>query len=91
MTATEPTQCPHCRTPAEIDAHFRGGIVNCPKCGRALEVPGRRDATWFAVRIAGVALAVAIGVLVGQHVGAVFGVMAGGVSLGFLLILSLTL
>jgi hypothetical protein len=74
---TEIATCPHCRTPAEVPDRFAGGIVNCKKCGRAIEVPGLRDPLWWLLRAGVVVAAIAIGVLIAQRHGPATGALTG--------------
>jgi hypothetical protein len=66
---TEIATCPHCRTPTEVADHFAGGLVNCKKCGRAIEVPGLRDPLWWLLRAGVVVAALVIGGLIAQRHG----------------------
>ena len=74
---TEIATCPHCRTPAEVPDRFAGGIVNCKKCGRALDVPGLRDPLWWLLRAGFVVAAVGAGVFLAQQHGPAAGVITG--------------
>ncbi len=35
-----------CGHVADAGDHLAGGIMNCPACGRAIEVPGLNDPLW---------------------------------------------
>jgi hypothetical protein len=37
-----------------VGESFAGGIVNCPKCGHAVDVPGLRDPAWRALQVLGI-------------------------------------
>jgi hypothetical protein len=37
-----------------------GGIVNCPRCARAVEVPGLRDPFWRMIQAVGVVVWIAV-------------------------------
>jgi hypothetical protein len=36
----------------DVDDDLAGGITNCPRCGKAVEVPGLRDAAWRVLQVA---------------------------------------
>ena len=38
------------------DAKLAGGFTNCPRCGRAVAVPGLRDPIWRAVQVGALGL-----------------------------------
>jgi hypothetical protein len=42
---TRQTACA-CGHEFEADDRLAGGITNCPRCGKAVEVPGLRDPLW---------------------------------------------
>ena len=74
--------CEHCGEIFFAADNLAGGITNCPRCGRAVDVPGLRDAWWRALQ----ALA-AIGVVAVAAIAYVLGglpaaVIAGGVAAG---------
>lgn len=83
-----PAECGSCGNAFEADRGQAGGIVSCPRCGKAVEVPGLRDPFWRLLQIAAVAVAVGAGVLVGGAYGPAPGVAAGLGALGFLWLLS---
>jgi hypothetical protein len=43
MTVEVACACGH---PFEVGKGLRGGITNCPRCGRAVDVPGLNDPLW---------------------------------------------
>jgi hypothetical protein len=44
----------------EVEDDLAGGIANCPRCGKAVEVPGLRDPLWRLLQgVAGVGWAAA--------------------------------
>lgn len=73
----EPVVCGHCRSSFEPPPQFTGGLVNCTRCGRAVEVPGLRDPLWFLLRIGAGALVVGVVWLVGERSDPLLGIAAG--------------
>ncbi len=73
--------CPHCRTPMEVAGRMRGAIVNCGRCGRAVDVPGLRDPAWLLLRVLAVAAAGLVAWAVGRATSPWVGAAAGGVLL----------
>ncbi len=51
MSVEVPCPCGHL---FPVGENFIGGVVNCPKCGHAVDVPGLRDAAWTTLVILGV-------------------------------------
>ena len=41
-----PCECPHCGNGFEAARSLAGGITNCPRCGKAVQVEGLRDWMW---------------------------------------------
>ena len=41
--------CPHCGQTCTVPPALRGGILNCPSCGRAVEAPGRSEGMYWAL------------------------------------------
>jgi len=35
----------------EVRGDLAGGITNCPRCGKAVEVPGLRDPAWRLLQV----------------------------------------
>ncbi len=72
----------HCLRNFPVRDEFAGGIVNCPHCGKAVEVPGLRDPYWRVLQIgaailwAGVTAAAYFGA--GSVAAAITAVMLGG-------------
>lgn len=78
--AGEVVQCPHCRAPAEVPAGFRGGLVNCARCGKVVEVGGLRDPLWLLLRVGAVVAVVALAALVGARWSPALGVLVGALA-----------
>lgn len=57
--------CGHCGASFEPAPAEAGALVNCPKCGRVVDVPGLRDPLWAAARLLVLAAAIGAGWLVG--------------------------
>lgn len=56
---TRPAACA-CGHEFEVADSLAGGIANCPRCGKAVEIPGLRDPAWRVLQaIAAVAGALA--------------------------------
>lgn len=49
--------CEHCGDPFPVEPASVGGIVNCPRCGRATSVPGLSDPLWRLIQAGVVGLA----------------------------------
>lgn len=77
----EPAICEHCGEMFEPDARLAGAIASCPRCGKAVEIPGLRDPLWFLIRGLAVAAAIGIGVVVGMTAGPIVGFGAGAAAL----------
>ncbi len=77
----EPANCPHCGDSFEPRKNQVGGLVNCPRCGRVVQVPGLRDPLWLLLRVGVVAAAVAVGWFVGKDQPPL-GIAAGAAVLG---------
>lgn len=67
-------ECGHCRRLFEVDAKFTGGLVPCPGCGKVVEVPGTRDPLWSALKVVGLAAAIAAGAYVWDLQGPAYGI-----------------
>lgn len=74
-------ECTGCRRLFEVDPKFTGGLVPCPGCGKATEVPGLRDPLWFLVRLGVVLGSAATGVVVAHVHGTELGIGAGVLAL----------
>jgi len=46
-----------------------GGIVNCPRCGHAVEVPGLRDPLWRLIQLSAVVIWAVGAVFAYRHFG----------------------
>lgn len=68
-----PVRCPHCHGAFQPAAELAGGIANCPRCGKAVEVPGLRDPIWRLLQIGALVLVVGLGMLVGEQRGVLLG------------------
>jgi hypothetical protein len=59
-----------------------GGIVNCPGCGKATDVPGLRDSAWRSLQVGAVLLWTGVTVAAtasqGPVAGAVWAIVLGG-------------
>jgi hypothetical protein len=80
--ADEVATCPHCQRVAEIPRRFRGGLVNCTGCGRAIEVPGSNDPLWVGLCVLIVLAALFVAWVASAHHGPWFGLGAGTAVLG---------
>jgi hypothetical protein len=62
-------RCQHCRARFDVKKSLRGGITNCPQCGKANEVPGGPEPLfWFLLSLgilAVLASAYGLGVVAG--------------------------
>jgi len=56
MTRAVEFACDHCGADCRAPAAATGGIVNCPTCGRATEVPGLRDPFWRLLKLGAILL-----------------------------------
>jgi uncharacterized paraquat-inducible protein A len=81
MNAREPAVCAHCRHAFEPPARLAGGIANCPRCGRAVEVPGLRDPMWRVLQAVVAAAAVAVTLVMAQYTSPAPAVVAGALVL----------
>jgi hypothetical protein len=69
--------CPNCRASTEVATGFRGGLINCQRCGKVIEVAGLRDPLWWLLRT-GATLAIgAATVLAVEHFGIARGMLSG--------------
>ena len=79
MAMPHPTTCGTCRHSFDPPLGTTGGIVNCPKCGKAVEVGGLDDPLWWTIRWVLIPLAIVvagvIGAFVGKGPGAITGVL----------------
>ena len=87
-TTSLPTQCPHCRNAFEVGKELAGGITNCPRCGKSVEVTGLRDPIWRIVQLLGALGAGAFGVMIGLAHGPLAGIGAGAGAAGLLWLVS---
>ena len=78
---TEPAYC-DCGKMIEVSADQAGGIVNCPGCGKAVDVPGLRDPLWRLLQ-AGALLAVVGGTWLAGHLWGPSAAVVGGLGLAF--------
>ena len=78
--------CEHCGDPFPVEPVSVGGIVNCPRCGRATSVPGLSDPLWRLIQAGVVGLAAAALALGWIHRSPLDGVVAGAavLALGWL-------
>ncbi len=56
---------------------FAGGIVNCPHCGKATQVPGLRDPFWRMLQVGAALLSVGASAVVFIEAGPVVGIVTG--------------
>ncbi len=49
--AQEPEASCQCGRSFPVRLEQVGGIVNCPSCGQAVEVPGLRDGMWTGLKV----------------------------------------
>jgi hypothetical protein len=80
----DPVVCVHCGRAFEPPAAARGGLANCPACGKAVDVPGLRDPMWRLLQTGGVLLALLAGWLAAGAFGPAAGVAIGVGALGLL-------
>jgi len=69
--------CP-CGSQFQVPASFKGGLANCPKCGRAAPVRGGPEPLFWILLSAGVGLVLAVSAIAWLAGGAA----AGGIVLG---------
>lgn len=72
----------------QVEETSAGGYVNCPKCGKAVEVPGLRDPLWRALQVGAVVVWVGAIYLAGAAYGAPAAILAGLVLGGLLWLVS---
>ena len=75
------TRCEHCGHVFDVEESLKGGITNCPQCGKATEVAGMNDVAWDVIRIASFGGALVLGIAVGTVAGPLIG---AGVTIGAL-------
>ncbi len=83
-------RCP-CGGEFEVPSSLRGGIANCPKCRRAVKVPGGFEPLFWALIAGGSGATVILAAIIGWFHGIEFGVgvlVAGFVAIGLSVILS---
>jgi len=78
-------ECEHCLKLFDAEESMAGGLVNCPSCGRATEVPGLRDA-WYRVVQAGMVAGWAVLTAIGWTAGGLTGALVVAVVAGALLL-----
>ncbi len=59
-----------------VKDEFAGGIVNCPHCGKAVEVPGLRDPFWRVLQVGAAILWAVVTAVVFVAFGVVEGLVA---------------
>ena len=78
LTAT----CPHCGMDHEVAASLKGGVVNCPGCGEAFEIPSGAEPAFWLLLLLGIVfvlgLTAALWAVGGPVAGVVTLVIAGG-------------
>ena len=68
--------CP-CGKMFEVPRQQAGGIVNCPGCGKAVEVPGLNDPLWRLLQGIALLAIVAVTVLTSRVAGLPTGIASG--------------
>ena len=71
--------CGRCGATFTVDERIAGGVTNCPRCGKATNVPGLRDPLWRLVQFGIVSLAV-VALVVGWSQGAALGGAVAGLA-----------
>lgn len=74
--------CEHCGRRFEVPKELKGGITNCPHCGKANEIEGLNDPVWLLIRGGSAVGAILFGVAIGAVAGPAVGVAAGVAGLG---------
>ncbi len=75
-------RCSSCANFFVVGPSRAGGLINCPKCGRATEVPGLRDPLWRLIQLAILGLAFVAGAVCWMAMGPFAGLAATVFALG---------
>ena len=85
MTTPVEVTCRHCLLRFKAARSLKGGLTNCPQCGKATEVPGGPEPLFWALLGGGGLVVLAVAYLVAQLYGAAAGlavVLLGAVVIG---------
>lgn len=87
MVARISIRCEHCNDGFDVRPDLRGGITNCPSCGKATQVEGTQDPLWNWVCAAGMIAGLGIGYVVSLANGPIAGslVVVGWIAVGWLI------
>ena len=75
-------RCTSCSNLFVVGSELGGALTNCPKCGRATEVPGLRDPLWRLIQLSILGLAFLAGSYCWMVVGPYAGLAAAAATLG---------
>lgn len=84
-------QCGACRRSFEAPRDRIGGMMPCPGCGKAVEVPGLRDPIYRLAQVGVVLAILAVAVGVGLAATPTMGIAVGAGALGLALLVRLAL